>query len=131
MCPGDVARESKRRGACGALQGQGLGWDGKQLPVCGGCSERLHTETKCYLLRHPPCTAFARRAIREYPNLSDYVRDLYQTPGLGAAVNMAHIKTHYFTSHPKLNVHAIIPKGGDPWWEAPHGRAQKFAAAKM
>ncbi len=82
-----------------------------------------------------PCTAPtvtppARRAIREYPNLSDYVRDLYQTPGLGAAVNISHIKTHYFTSHPKLNVHAIIPKGGDPWWEAPHGRAEKFGAAK-
>ena len=28
-------------------------------------------------------------------------------------INMEHIKTHYFTSHPQLNHYAIIPKGND------------------
>ncbi|GFR42957.1 hypothetical protein Agub_g3954, partial [Astrephomene gubernaculifera] len=50
-----------------------------------------------------------KRFIREYPNLSGYIRDLFQSPPLGRATDMSHIKTHYFTSHPRLNPHAIIP----------------------
>ena len=30
---------------------------------------------------------------------------------------MRHIKVHYFSSHAHLNPHAIVPKGGEPWWE--------------
>lgn len=41
----------------------------------------------------------------------------------------ARLQTHYFTSHPKLNHYAIIPKGGEPWWEQPHDRAERFPAA--
>lgn len=67
-----------------------------------------------------------RRFIHEYPNLRGYVQDLYQTPGVSASVNMYHIKTHYFTSHPRLNFYAIVPKGGEPWWEQPHDRAKRF-----
>ena len=47
--------------------------------------------------------------------------------GVAASVNIDHIKTHYFTSHPKLNYYAIVPKGGGAWWEQPHDRAQRFA----
>jgi hypothetical protein len=32
------------------------------------------------------------------------------------------LQTHYFTSHPKLNYYAIIPGGGEPWWDHPHDR---------
>lgn len=67
--------------------------------------------------------------VREYPNMSNYVRDVYQTPGMRASVNMWHIKTHYFTSHPVLNANAIVPVG--PGWDldAPHDRDEKFSAA--
>lgn len=65
-----------------------------------------------------------RRAIREYPALADYVRDLYQTPGIKESVSILHIKRHYFTSHPLLNAYAIIPGGPPHWWEEPHARAQ-------
>lgn len=65
--------------------------------------------------------------IREYPNLREYTKELYQIPGIKASVNIRHIKTHYFTSHPKLNAYAIIPKGPEAWWEEPHDRAQRFA----
>lgn len=54
--------------------------------------------------------------IHEFPNLCNYTRDIYQTPGVAAAVNMQHIKTHYFTSHPRLNYYAIVPHGGEAWW---------------
>lgn len=68
--------------------------------------------------------------IRERPNLKNYVRDLYHIPGIGKGVHMYHIKTHYLTSHPRLNYFAIVPHGetgpdgsGKGWWtEAPEGR---------
>ncbi|CAL8464887.1 g4422 [Coccomyxa elongata] len=68
--------------------------------------------------------------IRERPNLRNYVRDLYHIPGIGKGVHMYHIKTHYLTSHPRLNYFAIVPHGetgpdgsGKGWWtEAPEGR---------
>jgi len=47
----------------------------------------------------------------DYPNVLNYTRDLYQTPGFAETVNMYHIKTHYFTSHPVLNNYAIVPVG--------------------
>lgn len=72
-----------------------------------------------------------KKFIHEYPNLREYVRDMYQTPGVKNSVNMRHIKTHYFTSHPTLNTYAIIPKGGEAWWEQPRDRAQKFSDAKQ
>ncbi|KAG2426855.1 hypothetical protein HYH02_014708 [Chlamydomonas schloesseri] len=70
-----------------------------------------------------------KRFLREYPNIAGYVRELYQEPGMKPAVDMYHIKTHYFTSHPKLNYYAIVPRGGEAWWEQPHDRAAKFPAA--
>lgn len=63
-----------------------------------------------------------KKYIQHYPNMSNYVRDLFQTPGITESVNMYHIKTHYYTSHPRLNYYAIVPKGGDAWWEEPHDR---------
>merc|ERR1712070_260202 len=63
-----------------------------------------------------------KKVIREYANLSAYVRDVYQTPGMRQSVDRAHIKTHYFTSHPVLNAHAIVPMGPETDLDAPHGR---------
>eukprot|EP00879_Flechtneria_rotunda_P000621 GHRR01000734.1.p1 GENE.GHRR01000734.1~~GHRR01000734.1.p1 ORF type:complete len:399 (+),score=90.37 GHRR01000734.1:149-1345(+) len=72
-----------------------------------------------------------KQFIHEYPNLREYVKDLYQTPGMAASVNIRHIKTHYFTSHPALNTYAIIPVGPGPWYEEPHNRAKQFPQAKQ
>ena len=33
----------------------------------------------------------------DYPNIRNYMRDLYQLPGVKESVNMEHIKMHYFT----------------------------------
>ena len=51
------------------------------------------------------------RLIREYPNMLNYCRDLFQTPGVQETVNMEHIKNHYYTSHPNLNLYGIVPLG--------------------
>lgn len=63
-----------------------------------------------------------RNAIREYPMLREYVKDLYSNPAIQKSVNIDHIKMHYFTSHPVLNAYAIIPRGPEPWWTEDHNR---------
>ncbi|AFO56573.1 Glutathione transferase [Natrinema sp. J7-2] len=60
--------------------------------------------------------------VREYDNLWPYLRDLYQTPGVAETVNMAHIKEHYYTTHPDVNPHRIVARGPDLDFEAPHDR---------
>ena len=63
-----------------------------------------------------------KKALREYPHISGYIRDVYQTEGIKPSVDMWHIKTHYFTSHPVLNANAVVPVGSDWDFDAPHGR---------
>jgi len=54
-----------------------------------------------------------KKRIIDYPNLLNYTRDLYQNQLIGDTVNMYHIKTHYYTSHPIQNHYAIVPIGAD------------------
>lgn len=53
------------------------------------------------------------KRVEDYHNMFNYCRELYQMPWMQGAINMEHIKVHYFTSHPTLNFYGIIPKGGD------------------
>lgn len=64
------------------------------------------------------------RFIHQYEHLSGYVRELWQMKGVGSSVNMAHIKNHYFSSHPILNAYAIVPKGPGVDLNALHGRGK-------
>ena len=63
------------------------------------------------------------RRIADYPNLSGYVRDLYQQPGVAGTVNMQHIKDHYYASHESVNPSRIVPAGPDIDFMAAHDRA--------
>lgn len=62
------------------------------------------------------------RRIADYPNLSGYLRDLYQQPGVAATINMDHIKQHYYASHETVNPSRIVPVGPEVDLRAPHGR---------
>jgi len=66
------------------------------------------------------------RRLGDYPNLSNYVRDLYQAPGVAETVDMAHIKRHYYASHRHINPTGIVPKGPECDFSAPHDRSRKF-----
>jgi putative glutathione S-transferase len=68
------------------------------------------------------------RRIADYPNLSNYLRDLYQVPGISETVNLHHIKSHYYGSHTSINPTRIVPVGPDIDYVAPHNRA-RFAKA--
>lgn len=64
------------------------------------------------------------RRIAEYPNLSNYLRDLYQVPGVAETVDMHHIKAHYYGSHATINPTGIVPVGPEIDYLAPHDRAR-------
>ena len=53
------------------------------------------------------------RRIIDFPNLSNYLRDLYQQPGIDETVNMQHIKEHYYGSHETINPSRVVPMGPD------------------
>ncbi|MFO8025971.1 glutathione S-transferase family protein [Thiohalophilus sp.] len=52
-----------------------------------------------------------RQRIADYPNLFNYLLELYQMPGIAATTNFEHIKQHYYYSHVELNPTRIVPKG--------------------
>ena len=69
-----------------------------------------------------------QRRIADYPNLSNYTRELFQVPGVAETVNLEHIKKHYFGSHETVNPTRIVPVGPEIDYRAAHDR-DRFAAA--
>jgi glutathionyl-hydroquinone reductase len=62
------------------------------------------------------------RRIVDYPNLWNYLKDLYQQPGVKETCNIDHIKRHYYKSHPKVNPTRIVPKGPVINFDEAHNR---------
>jgi putative glutathione S-transferase len=63
-----------------------------------------------------------QQRIVDYPNLSNYLRDLFQQPGIGDTFNLEHVKYHYYWSHDSINPTRIVPKGPVLNYMAPHNR---------
>lgn len=53
------------------------------------------------------------RRIADYPNLSHYLKALYEVPGVKETVDLHQIKTHYYWSHITINPTRIVPVGPD------------------
>lgn len=70
-----------------------------------------HGHFKCNLKR-----------IEDYPNLSNYLRELYQWPGVAETVDLDHIQRHYYYSHDTINPTRIVPKGPLLDFDRPHDR---------
>ena len=64
-----------------------------------------------------------RQRIEDYDNISAYVRDLFQQPGIAATVDMPYIKKHYYGSHSTINPTGIVPLGQEIDFNRPHNRA--------
>lgn len=67
-----------------------------------------------------------KKLLREYPNLFNYTKDIYQIPGMSSTVHMDHIKDHYYGSHPTINPYGIVPVGSNTDYSSPHDR-ERFA----
>lgn len=72
-----------------------------------------HTHFKCNL-----------KLIQGFPNLYQYMLELYQIEGISQTVNMAHIKRHYYASHLAINPYGIVPVGHEQDWRKPHNRGK-------
>ncbi len=62
------------------------------------------------------------KRIVDYPNLSGFMRELYQMPGIAETVDIDYIKRHYYVSHTSVNPTQIVPKGPYLDFDAPHNR---------
>ena len=69
------------------------------------------------------------RRLVDYPNLSNYARELYQVPKVAATVDLDHIKRHYYASQKTINPTGIVPKGPALDFAAPHDRARNYGVA--
>eukprot|EP00252_Welwitschia_mirabilis_P000336 TRINITY_DN1036_c0_g1_i2.p1 TRINITY_DN1036_c0_g1~~TRINITY_DN1036_c0_g1_i2.p1 ORF type:complete len:322 (+),score=49.85 TRINITY_DN1036_c0_g1_i2:441-1406(+) len=103
---------------------------GEQRYICGNILTEADIRLFVTLIRfdevysvHFKCN---KRLIREYPNLFNYTKDIYQIPGISSTVVMDHIKRHYYESHPFINPYGIVPVGSGVDYSAPHDRS-KFA----
>ncbi|TVU32281.1 hypothetical protein EJB05_24005, partial [Eragrostis curvula] len=105
---------------------------GKQRYLCGNQLTEADIRLFVTLIRfdevyavHFKCN---KKLLREYPNLFNYTKDIYQIPGISSTVNMEHIRKHYYGSHPSINPYGIIPAGPNINYDAPHDR-ERFGAA--
>jgi putative glutathione S-transferase len=65
-----------------------------------------------------------RQRIADYPAMSNYLRELYQQPGVAETVNFAHIKQHYYGSHHTINPTQVVPLGPQQDFTLPHDRSR-------
>ena len=99
-----------------------------QRYLCGSSLTEADICMFTTLVRFDPvyCTHFKcnLRRLREYPNLWNYLLDIYQTPHIAETVNLRHIKNHYYCSHPTVNPKGIIARGFEVDYDAPHDRGR-------
>jgi putative glutathione S-transferase len=64
-----------------------------------------------------------RQPLASMPNLWNYTKDLFTTPGFGDTVDFQHIKEHYYIVQTDINPTGVVPLGPDlaPLM-APHDR---------
>ncbi|UWQ04661.1 glutathione S-transferase family protein [Aliiroseovarius crassostreae] len=64
------------------------------------------------------------KRIEDYPNISNYLRDLYQHSDVADTVDFHQIKRHYYASHETINPTRIVPKGPAQDFTRPHDRTR-------
>ena len=64
------------------------------------------------------------RRIADYPNLWNYLRELYQVPAIAETVSIDQIKRHYYGSQRQVNPTGIVPIGPLIDFTQPHDRGR-------
>ena len=102
----------------------------KQRYLCGGRITEADWFLFTTLVRFDPVYHYHfkcnLRRLRDYPNLWNYTKGLYQVPGVAETCNFDHIKRHYFSSHETVNPTRIVPLGPEIDYSEPHDRERKF-----
>jgi putative glutathione S-transferase len=63
-----------------------------------------------------------RQRLIDYPNLWNYMLEIYSWDGVAQTVSMEHTRTHYYGSHKTINPTGVIPVGPALDLDQPHNR---------
>lgn len=63
-----------------------------------------------------------KKRIFDYPNLYNFMLELYQWPGIADTTFLDHIKFHYYSSHEMINPTRIVPLGPEQDLMQKHNR---------
>ena len=80
----------------------------------------------CVYYSHFKCN---KRRIDDYPNLSNYLRELYQLPGIADRTDIPGIKQGYYADMKHINPTGIVPLGPDIDLHRSHDRERLRKAA--
>jgi putative glutathione S-transferase len=69
------------------------------------------------------------RRLEDYPNLSNYLRELYQMPGIAAACDIAGMKRGVYSKAGPVGANGIVPVGPTVDHHRPHDR-ERFGSHK-
>jgi glutathionyl-hydroquinone reductase len=106
----------------------------QQRYLCGGAQTEADWRLFPSLVRFDPCYYVGYkcnlRRLDEYPNLSNYLRDLYQTPGIAAVCDIDGMKRGVFSKAGPVGSNGIVPVGPavDYWRPQDRGRFERRVA---
>lgn len=66
-----------------------------------------------------------KKRIADYPNIFNFMLELYQYKGIAETTNFDHIKYHYYYSHEMINPTRIVPLGPEQDLLQKHNRGEK------
>jgi putative glutathione S-transferase len=99
-----------------------------QRYLCGDVDTEADWRLFPSLVRFDPCYYVGYkcnlRRLDEYPNLSNYLRDLYQTPGIADVCDVAGMKRGVFSKAGPVGSNGIIPVGPIADYSRPHDRSR-------
>ena len=102
-----------------------------QRYLCGAVETEADWRLFPSLVRFDPCYYVGYkcnlRRLDEYHNLSNYLRDLYQTPGIAAVCDIASMKRGVFSKAGPVGANGIVPIGPAIDYARPHDRG-RFAS---
>ncbi|MEJ8561827.1 glutathione S-transferase family protein [Yoonia sp. GPGPB17] len=63
-----------------------------------------------------------RSRLIDYPNLTGWLRELFQMPGISETVRLDHVIPNYYASHDWINPSRVVAFGPDMTFDQPHER---------
>jgi putative glutathione S-transferase len=109
-------------------------WEGvlaRQRYLCGDVLTEADWCLFTTLVRFDPVYHFHFKCnlarLQDLPNLWNYLKELYQLPGVAETCDFDHIKQHYYRSHPSVNPTRIVPAGPAIDLKGPHDRNRTYA----
>ena len=99
-----------------------------QRYLCGDVETEADWRLFPSLVRFDPCYYVGYkcnlRRLDEYPNLSNYLRDLYQTPGIAEVCDIDGMKRGVYSKAGPVGANGIIPAGPTVDYSRPHNRGR-------